>query len=336
LKSTYPKGISIIICCYNSADRITPTLKHIAAQQTPSDLPWEVVLVNNNSSDDTVSVAERVWGETGSSVALQIVDEPVPGLMPAKQKGIATAQYEYVLICDDDNWLQEDYIRIAFETMESHPNIGVLGGRSKAASDVSIPFWFPTFQGSYAVGVQSLETGYVTRRRYVWGAGAVMRKSVLDQLKTAGFKSILKGREGKKLSSGEDSEACRWFILAGYELFYHEDLQFQHFIPAERLTKGYVKRLHQGFGQAKGKIAVYDAVLDVRARPIVHFLEAPFLLFSYLLIRLVRMKRTISSDQLGAQLEALNPFPFAIFSADTHRLKKNLRTYRKHTQGANS
>ena len=78
-------GVSVVICCYNSEARIIPTLQHLAKQECPTDLAWEVILVNNNSSDDTVAVAKKYWEADPNNVHLIVVNEERPGLSFAER-----------------------------------------------------------------------------------------------------------------------------------------------------------------------------------------------------------------------------------------------------------
>ena len=98
-------GISIIICCYNSAKRLPETLAHLANQQVDGGVRWELILVNNNSTDETEVVAQNLWGALGSPAPLKIFEEPLPGLSYARNNGMKKAIYEVFLFCDDDNWL---------------------------------------------------------------------------------------------------------------------------------------------------------------------------------------------------------------------------------------
>ena len=66
-------GVSIVVCCHNSAARIEATIEHLARQETP--YPWEVVLVNNASTDDTTERAKAAWSLHGAPTSLTIVDE---------------------------------------------------------------------------------------------------------------------------------------------------------------------------------------------------------------------------------------------------------------------
>ncbi|MBK6397553.1 MAG: glycosyltransferase [Bacteroidetes bacterium] len=55
------QGISIVICCYNSESRIKETLEALQMQEVGNDIKWEVLLVDNNSTDKTIEVSEMIW-----------------------------------------------------------------------------------------------------------------------------------------------------------------------------------------------------------------------------------------------------------------------------------
>ncbi|MBD0257739.1 MAG: glycosyltransferase family 2 protein, partial [Cytophagales bacterium] len=156
-------GVSVVICCYNSASRLPETLRHMAAQRVDAQLGWEVVLVNNNSADDTAAVARQTWSDCSSPAPLRIVEEANPGLSHARQKGIETARYEFVLLCDDDNWLNPDYVQLAYAILHGDQRAGILGGRSEAVGERALPDWFEPLQAAYAVGRQYgyRKNGYV-------------------------------------------------------------------------------------------------------------------------------------------------------------------------------
>ena len=257
------KGVSIIVCCFNSAARLPQTLKHLSIQDIAPTVPYELIIVNNGSKDNTKETAEQEWLKNASPFSLKVVDEEQSGLSFARAKGIETSQYEYIIFCDDDNWLNPKYVKTAYEIISSNDSIGALGGRSTAVSDSEIPFWFSTFQEGYAVGVQALKTGEVTERGYVWGSGMVFRKSTYQKIKLLGFQHLLMDRTKALLTSGGDSEICQWFILCNYKLWYDERLYFQHFISAERLEINYCEKLFKSFDQANQILSIYQAKIKV-------------------------------------------------------------------------
>jgi len=254
--------VSVIICCHNSAQRLPPTLAHLAAQQVKENVPWEVIVVDNASTDGTSQVALSAWPES-ISVPLKVVSEPRVGLSHARHRGIAEANYEIISFIDDDNWVCPEWVQVASEVMTEHPEIGACGGLNEAVCETNPPDWFKRYQDSYAVGPQGVEAGDITDTRgFLWGAGLVIRKQAWEQLINNGFRSMLVGRQGTALTAGEDSELCFALRLAGWRLWYEPRLQLRHFLPARRLEWRYLRRLHRGFGGSTVGLDPYLFVLQ--------------------------------------------------------------------------
>jgi glycosyltransferase involved in cell wall biosynthesis len=255
------KGVSIIICCYNSASRLHDTLRHIFNQKVPDEIPWELIIVNNNSTDSTKEIAITEWGECNRKASFQLVDEPKPGLSYARKAGISAAKYTYSIFCDDDNWLDSEYVHIAYNVIVSNPSIGMLGGQSESVCEINEPEWFEEKKCYYAVGKQAGASCNVTTRGYLWGASIVLRTEVLRSIYSAKINSLLTDRTGNDLSSGGDAEISKWFILLGYRLWYDERLLFKHYIPKERLTSDYFDNLMKGQEKSSAILLSYKRYL---------------------------------------------------------------------------
>lgn len=240
-------GVSVVICCYNSALRLPETLAHLSRQQVSEDISWEIVVVNNASTDNTVAVAEDSWKKFGQQdVPLRIVHEPASGLTNARNRGVREARYEYIVFCDDDNWLVENYVELSYRILSNDEKIGAAGGKSVPVGEVELPDWFENFKAGYTVGPQGDKSGDISERRFIWGTGMVTRRSLYLYINTA-FPSFLIDRRGNELSAGGDTEYTIRLIFSGYGLYYDERLVVEHFIPAFRLTEAYRDRLYQGF-----------------------------------------------------------------------------------------
>lgn len=252
------KGVSIIICCYNSSKVLPSTLKYIITQEVPDDIPWEVIVVDNASTDNTSKIAQDYWESHNCLAHFQIVREAEPGLSAARLKGFNTAKYEFMVLCDDDNHLAKDFVKSVYEIMNEQNNIGVLGGQSKAEFEKLRPKWFNDWKGSFAIGKQWNETGDITNEKgYVWGAAMVVRKEALDKLLSKGFRSLLTDRKGNALSSGGDTEICYALRNEGWKIWYDSRLKFKHYITEERLEWNYLKKLFRGFGRASSGLDHY-------------------------------------------------------------------------------
>src|ERR1700749_4875751 len=150
----FKKGVSVILCCYNSSGRITATLTHLAQQVVPDDFSWEVILIDNASTDNTAETALSIWNQLQHNhVDLRIINEPTPGQVFARKKGVSESKYDCIVFCDDDNWFDKNYVYTAYCRMESDPSIGVAGGQNFPVSDVdAYPLWFEEHKDKYATG----------------------------------------------------------------------------------------------------------------------------------------------------------------------------------------
>lgn len=291
-------GVSIVLCCYNGADRLERTLAHLLKQEIDG-FDWEIIVVDNASVDNTFAVAESVL-ERGL-VKYKVISEAKPGLSNARRTGIENAKYNYIIFCDDDNWLCSDYVAKVFQIMEADSSIGAVGGQGTPNSEVEIPNWFYTFAYVYATGVQAIESGDISQRGFVWGAGLGIRTKILKQVFSAGINSELTGRNGSQLSSGDDTEISFWVLASGHKLWYSEDLKFTHFIPKNRLTIPYLEGLLEGFHAANPVVMRYSYFLKARK------MSAFFRFFLIIITNLALLLQIGKVDQrLQNHLHALN------------------------------
>jgi glycosyltransferase involved in cell wall biosynthesis len=243
-----PRGVTILICCHNAAERLVPTLRHLLAQQTSGATPWEVLVVDNVSSDGTAEVARSVW-PADHPARLRVILEPRLGVGYARVRGLAEARYEYISFVDDDNWVNPEWIETVCSIFDQKPEVGVCGSRNEAVFEVEPPRWFEQYQNNFAVGDWGPVARYTTYAE-IWGAGCSLRRTAWEQLQKAGFSLRLIGRRGKQLTAGEDTEIVAAISLLGWKLLYDPRLRLRHFMPTRRLTWAYLRRLWRGFGKA--------------------------------------------------------------------------------------
>lgn len=228
------EGVSVIVCCYNSESRIAETIQYLVVQEVPRELTWELIIVNNASTDNTKAIASQSWEGNSPNASFQIVDELNPGLSSARLKGIAVSRYDILIFCDDDNHLDRHYVFRAYELMHENPNAGIAGGWVKP----KLPFypgkWIEDFYPALAIGKQ-LETDNTVE--WVFGAGMVLRKKIFHTLNERNISLLLTDRIDTKQTSGGDAEICVAAKFIGYTIFYSNSLVLEHKIAAHRLTK---------------------------------------------------------------------------------------------------
>ena len=254
-------GFSIIICCYNGSIKIGKAVEYLKHLKI-TNFNFEIIIVDNNSSDNTYEVVLDL-AQKSDRIKITVLKEPLSGKPNALIAGIRQACYEYVVVCDDDNWLDKEYIKVAYEIMEQNKCIGVLGGRGVIHTEGKLPQWFPLLENAWALGKQENFSGEVTNNpAAVWGAGMVIRKEAWDLLFSMGFKKFLTGRKLESLSmTGEDIELCILVKALGYKIYYEDTMWYQHDIPANRLTWKNLKNLWEGFSRSQVYFNMYEHLL---------------------------------------------------------------------------
>lgn len=178
-------NISVIICCYNSENRIVNTLFHLSQCVSLSKgLIDEIILVDNNSSDETVKTAEDFWRNTGEEQIFKIVFESIPGLVHARRRGLDESKNEIVVFCDDDNWLVPSYFT-KLEKYFENKQVGAVGGRGIPIANTVIPEWFFENLDAYACSAQT--------SNMLYGASLAIRSSILKKILYGCFISKAKG-----------------------------------------------------------------------------------------------------------------------------------------------
>jgi glycosyltransferase involved in cell wall biosynthesis len=260
------KGVSIVLCTYNGKNRLATTFEHIKAQQL--NIPCELIFVDNASNDGTADFANAWWKANESSqITYRSFHQPIPGKSYAQDLGYEQAQYEYLLICDDDNWLCDTYVQTAYELMEQLPDVGALGGWCEGVFESEKPDWFDHYTKYYVVVKQGDNSGDITHKKgCLYGAGMVIRKSHWLKLKALGFEHLLSCRKGDSLSSGGDTEYCYALRLLGFKIWYDERLYFKHFMTSGRLNLNYVSRLRKALVDSNFTLWPYKDILNNKQR----------------------------------------------------------------------
>ncbi|WDZ99570.1 glycosyltransferase family A protein [Mucilaginibacter sp. SJ] len=309
-------GVSIIVCCYNGSKRLPETVKHLALQKVPAYINWEVIIVDNASTDGTADTARAEWGKHNlTNVPFSVLSQPIAGLSHARDMGLNHARYEYLLFCDDDNWLFDNYIERAFKIMNCDSQIGVLGGCGLIEAEQPALLSESLLKFTTVWGPQTWAVG----SHWVYGAGAVYRKSILLELKNANWRQVTTGRIGKKLLSGEDVEICLMNYLMGYKIIADDNLKFKHFVPHQRQNINYILKVAFWLNYSSVLLNGYFALVNDNKRPIKQIINHDLLSAAKSLIKLtvnlfyqkvirfrpVSVEQKISYYQKSGQLKSL-------------------------------
>ena len=247
-------GLSVIVCCHNGASRLPITLEHLKLQESPA-APWEVLIIDNASTDGTAELARCCW--QNGPAPLYVINESRVGVRYARERGFFEARYEFLGFVDDDNWVAHDWVRTAYEIISSDAGLGAVGSIRAPACEVSSPAWFDDFHSPYAVLTEQELERMQKAPEYLPTAGLCVRKAAWDRLIQNGFRFQLTGRKGKKLQGGEDTELTIALRLSGWQLRIDRRLQMLHFMPAQRLNWNYLRRLQRSHSASWALLDAY-------------------------------------------------------------------------------
>jgi len=239
--------LSVVICTYNNAAGLSETLRHLQTQR-PVPGAWEVIVVDNNCSDDTASV---VAAQAKAMPELRHVLEPRQGLMHARTCGVSTSRGQIVAFVDDDNYLSEDWLAQALDFLHHHPACGAFGGTVEILWGAPPPPEIVRRAYAYA----GAEMGGEARRLdgqdrwQVRGAGLVCRKAPLIASGWLDWQ-LCAGRVGLECMAGDDTEIVMRIARQGWEVWHVPQCKLQHAILARRINIDYLRALHYGFGLA--------------------------------------------------------------------------------------
>ena len=242
--------LSVVLCTHNPRRTVLEeTLAALRRQQPLAEGTWELIIVDN-ASTPSLSGSIDLRGCEG----VRVVREERLGLTHARLRGHAEASGEILVFVDDDNLLDEPYLRRAAEAMSADRTLGAAGGKSIARYEAPTPPWFhevnidlacrdlgDTAQYASWKGVERAQRSYP--RCAPIGAGLVIRRDVFSAYACAAAESqgrLGLGRRGADLASGEDNDIVMVVLEQGWRIAYLPGLRLEHVIPAGRLTRDYL------------------------------------------------------------------------------------------------
>jgi glucosyl-dolichyl phosphate glucuronosyltransferase len=239
--------ISAVVCTLNRSDYLRKAIKSLAEQTLESSM-FEVLVVDNHSTDNTKAVVTEEFAHVPN---LKYIFEPILGLSQARNTGWQQAQGNYIAYLDDDaianpRWL-EQIIR-AFETVTPQP--GCVGGKVEPIWEAPRPDWLPDELLPLLTVVDWSNTPIVLNKdQYIAGANMAFPKMLLEAVE--GFNVNL-GRKGKSLLSNEELLLRNKLQEKNYEIYYDPEIAVKHHVSASRLAKSwFVKRTYwQGVSEA--------------------------------------------------------------------------------------
>jgi len=239
--------ISVVLCTHNPRrDYLDRTLDSLEAQSL-NHAQWELILVDNASSERLEKVIDLSWHRRA-----RVVRENELGLTPARLRGIRESSGEVLVFVDDDNVLASDYLSRVMEVTSSHPFLGSWSGSVEGEFESPPPEWTRRYWGNLVIREAPRDAWsniYWHDQTTPLGAGLCVRRSVAMEylrLHDDGIRKFRMDRAGQNLISGGDNDLSACAIDLGLASGVISSLHVRHLIPAERLTEEYLIRLVEG------------------------------------------------------------------------------------------
>lgn len=239
--------ISVIVCTYNRDKYIYSTLKCIAVNDLAYD-EYEIIVVDNNSTDNTVSEIRRIYADY-PDVNLKQITEQSQGLSFARNRGIQESSGDILVFLDDDAFTDSHYLDRLSAIMNGHPEIDAFGGKIVPTfENGTSPKWLCKWTYSWVSGLEMGNAMIPFTRNYPIGANMGFRRKVFEK---CGMFNTSLGRVGKNLAGGEEKDMFNRVRNSGFGIFYIPDIPVKHIIPETRTTTDYIRRLGYGVGTSE-------------------------------------------------------------------------------------
>ncbi len=223
--------ICVIICTFNRCEYLQKLIESLKEQTLSGDF-FEILAVDNNSTDETADVIKRLQG---TMLNLRYVFEPAQGLSVARNRGLKETNSALVIFIDDDACAELQWLASVLEAFGRDKGIVCVGGPVELDWQGARPSWVPKrYEPLFTSVNHGPDERYLSAGDYLVGANIAFRREWV--LKQGGFPVTL-GRKGLCLLSGEEALVYRNVFANGYKAFYHPGAKVMHRVTVERKTR---------------------------------------------------------------------------------------------------
>lgn len=241
--------LTVVIATYNRADSLLRTLRTLLAQTLDHAL-WEVVVVDNNSKDDTQAKLAGFIAENGDKMNVRTFIETQQGISPARNRGYSEGRGEFFVFLDDDEEIDPALLAAFVEFFDSHPDAAEAGGEIIPLYDYDPPRWLSPYTETMLTGRfrKGRRIKLFRQGKYPFGGNLGVRRSVVERY---GLFSPKLGRTGDSLMGGEEKDFADRLQSAGEKIYYLPAAKIYHVIPQDKMTRAYLRKLSRMVGSSE-------------------------------------------------------------------------------------
>jgi glycosyltransferase involved in cell wall biosynthesis len=251
--------VSVILCTWNRCESLQRTLETFCALEIPADWNWELLVVDNNSTDATRSVCESF----ASRLPVRHLFEARQGKSHALRRGIEAAGSGLLVFTDDDVDVDPRWLRELHDAAGRHPGATFFGGKILPRWETPPPRWLEQHSGGLLAGVTvhydrgDVERALGAEEVPFFGANLALRRRVFAD----GFEFRTDiGPSGAEPTREEETELQKRLRAAGHHGVYSPAAVVHHRNPPHRMTERYVREWFKGAGICEARLKHYDGM----------------------------------------------------------------------------
>jgi glycosyltransferase involved in cell wall biosynthesis len=249
-------NVTVAICTWNRAGLLDQTLTRMRALCIPDGVDWELLVVNNNCTDDTDAVIAR----HSEMLPIRRIFEPRQGLSIARNAAVAAARGELILWTDDDVLVDPDWLAAYVAAARRWPDAGYFGGEITPWYEADPPRWIepnlPRLQGMLVVRQLGDEEKAFEGPEFPYGASMAFRRSILERFP---FDPKI-GYVGDRKMQGDETWLLTRLDRMGVQGVWVPSAKVRHFIPKERATVRFMEEYFYWHGRTLARLELYPEV----------------------------------------------------------------------------
>ena len=248
--------VSVVICTWNRCELLRDTLETVRSLIVPADQEWELLVVDNHSSDAT----EEVIASYREVLPLRHLFEPELGLSRARNTAVRAAAGDLILFTDDDVRIDPGWMKAYLEAARRWPGAGYFGGEIRPIFAAGVPPWVRRYQSALAGMLCLRDMGPVERRlrrgEYPYGPNMAVRR---DALALASFDERV-GRTGHQQVRGCEGSLLLSLQRQGVWGVWTPGAKIGHYIPPCRANAKYLWSYYYGSGRCQVRLGIICGV----------------------------------------------------------------------------
>jgi GT2 family glycosyltransferase len=237
---------TVVVATYNRCRDLADILLALVSQDGTDEFSYEILVVDNNSTDRTRAVVEALQGRGYEN--LRYCFEGHQGKSYALNTALERAAGSLYAIADDDFVIEADWLNRIARAFSEHPTASIVGGKVLPVWSESPPGWLTeSCWAPLALCDYGDEVRVTDRRHPLCLLAAALRRA--DVISVGGYRSDLGVSGRSRIGGTEDAELQLRMYRAGYRGVYVPGVVTYHKVPRERTTRAYHRRWHYSHGR---------------------------------------------------------------------------------------